>query len=66
MYAITATVSRETEDGWSSLQQVPTFYLDENVQGIVNEDHAGLIAFKIIDPFGVYEVHVKAVKMEEQ
>jgi len=50
MYAITATVSHY--DGqYRGLRQIPTFYLNENVQGIKNEDHARVIAIDILDPF---------------
>lgn len=39
MYAVTATVNGK---------QIPAFYLDENVQGIVDEDQARQIAEQII------------------
>lgn len=64
MYAITATISRTTTDDWTSTRQVPTFYLDESVQGIVNEEHAKRIAREIIDPFSEYAMHVNAVQMD--
>jgi hypothetical protein len=60
MYAVTATVTTLT-DGWTSTRQVPTFYLDENVQGIVSEDHAARVAADIIGDRG--EVHICAVKL---
>lgn len=47
MYAIRATVSAELP-GWTSARQVPTFYLDERVQGITSERHAEEIARDII------------------
>jgi hypothetical protein len=62
MYAIAAKIVRDTKDGQVS-RDIPTFYLDENVQGILNEDQAGLIAFRILDPFDLFEVHVQAVKV---
>lgn len=49
MYAIQSTVSRE-HNGWTHTRQNPTFYLDKNLQGIVNEKHAEAIAFDIINP----------------
>jgi hypothetical protein len=64
MYAITATVSEENKDGWISTRQVPTFYLDEAVQGIVSADHAERIARDVINPFGLYEVHAGAVRVD--
>ena len=42
-YQITATVSRKEKDYRVSVQ-VPTFYLNANVQGITNEKHAATIA----------------------
>lgn len=49
MLAITA--QRATRRGdYTGSEQVPTFYLDENVQGIVSEDHAKRIAADIIGP----------------
>lgn len=59
MYAISATQTRYREDEhgriWVSERQVPTFYLDENVQGIVDEDHAVRIAEDILRP-GNYSI----------
>ena len=48
-YAIQATVSTVVE-GYTRTQQIPTFYLDREVQGIVNEKHAEAIACDIINP----------------
>ena len=65
MYGIQATVSRR--DGqWEGTRQVPTFYLDERVQGIVSEDHAAEIARDIINPYreSALSVHVIAVKID--
>lgn len=65
MYAISAhVVTRADGDGWRATRQMPTFYLDESVQGIVSEDHARRIAKHILDPYGMYEeLHVTAVKL---
>lgn len=62
-YAITATLSVKgtVREDWSRTRQVPTFFLDPRVQGIVSEDHAKRIALDIIDPFGQYDVSVTAV-----
>lgn len=49
MYAIQASVSIVV-DGWTRTRQLPTFYLDKNVQGIVDERHAKLIAEDILNP----------------
>lgn len=52
MYAIVAMrhFANVTNGGyeWLGSTQVPTFYLDENVQGIVDEDHAREIALEIL------------------
>jgi hypothetical protein len=47
LYAVQATV--ETKRGeWSGMKQIPTFYLDSNVQGIISEEHACRIAADIL------------------
>jgi hypothetical protein len=46
-YAIFATATRETDFG-TSTRTLPTFYLHENVQGIVSEDHARRIALDML------------------
>lgn len=63
MYAITATV--ETRDReWTGSKQIPTFYLDERVQGIVNEEHAVRIAFDILTAVNApAALHITAVKV---
>ena len=48
-YVVTATVTRITSEG-TIMSQVPTFFLDSNVQGIVDEKHAEQIANEIINP----------------
>lgn len=59
MYAITAQINRTGVDkskafpeGWESSRQVPTFYLDERVQGIMSAAHAEDIARSILLPWG--------------
>ena len=71
MYAITAHVETRTinpgrETAWHGTRQVPTFYLDETVQGITGPAHAVSIARTIIDPLSEippHRVHVTAVKV---
>lgn len=69
MYAIlaTLTVYRTDKDGTISyfVQQIPTFYLNECVQGIVSESHAEKIARDIILPIkiGNVELSVTATKL---
>lgn len=64
MYAVTGTITNTTADEWMTTRQVPTFYLDEAVQGIVSAEHAERIARSIIDPFGVFDVHVGALQVD--
>jgi len=54
MYRIQAniTVSRTssiTGETHSFMRQIPTFFLDENILGIVDENHAEMIARDILD-----------------
>ena len=62
MYAITAQLL--TSDGdYTGSKQIPTFYLDERVQGIVSEEHARRIAWSILDPLNTqtFIVHIEKV-----
>ena len=59
MYAITAIINRTAvdntkafPDGWESSRPLPTFYLDERTQGIINPSQAETIALDIVLPFG--------------
>lgn len=47
MYTITAQVII-TRDGWTSSRQVPTFLLDENIQGITDPVHATRVAADVL------------------
>lgn len=47
MYSVTAT-RKEERDGWECNRQIPTFYLDENTQGIVSVEHARQVAADIL------------------
>lgn len=49
-YAIHATLCHTDRQGWSTTYQIPTFYLDSNVQGITSAEHAERIAASIINP----------------
>ena len=51
--------------GYSCSAQVPTFFLDAQVQGIVNLEQAEGIAKSVIDPHGVHEVHVSVAWCED-
>ena len=53
LYAIHATLETEHAPDargivWSSMRQVPTFYLDADVQGITSPGHAEKIAREIL------------------
>ena len=63
MYAITAQLLTTDVSGYAGSRQIPTFYLDERVQGIVSEDHARRIAWSILDPLGTqtFIVHIEKV-----
>lgn len=52
LYQVSARVLWTTEDGWETSAGIPTFLLDPQIQGIVNEDHAKQIAEKVINPTG--------------
>ena len=67
MYQIMAQVKIKKESGWTQVKDVPVFFLDENILGITNEDHAARIAKSILST-GLTEpgitVTASAVKME--
>lgn len=52
MYIVSAlrftTTTDEHGNVWKGQEQIPTFFLDENVQGIVSEEHAESIARDIL------------------
>lgn len=55
LYQITGTITETYydqvwEEECSVTHQLPTFYLNSNVQGIVNEAHALKIALNIVNP----------------
>lgn len=50
MYVVYANVVK-TVNGQSIGRGIPTFYLNENVQGIVDVRHAELIAREILEPW---------------
>lgn len=56
-WLVIAQVIKRTRYGERS-KQIPTFYLNGDVQGITNADTAIQLAKEIIDPFGLLEVHV--------
>lgn len=52
LYQIQATVTNRDSERWTKMAQIPTFYLDSEIQGIVSDDHAEHIAGSILNPFG--------------
>jgi hypothetical protein len=52
MYAIAANIRRATGNDEYLHVSVPTFYLNPDMQGIVDEHHARKIAQDILNPFG--------------
>lgn len=65
MYAVTATVETEGKGGYSGIRQIPTFYLDESVQGILDERQAENVAWHILSAAGTNRTtfHITAVKL---
>jgi len=63
-WQIQARVSYRKPNGWTEEAQLPTFYLDPDVQAIRSAEHAESIAEKIIDPFGLYQVCPLAAHVE--
>lgn len=71
VYAISARIERTTPDGWTGVRHLPTFYLDENVQGLLSEESACRVARAILDPYGeegeglqLYAVKTDAVRLD--
>lgn len=59
MYVITAQILT-TDGDYKGSRQVPTFYLDSAVQGIVSTAHAIEIAKGVIDPMGTLYADIHA------
>ena len=53
LYQIVSTV-RTKEDGYEKAIQIPTFFLESSIQGIIDEQHAKDIAKTIINPNNDY------------
>lgn len=75
IYAINGTIvhsSLRKNGVYKTTHQIPTFYLDSNVQGIVSEDHAVKVALDIFRAFQTantskssYEYNLTAVSVRE-
>lgn len=62
LWAVNATVESKVRKGWTSARNLPTFYLDPTVQGIVNETHARQIAREIVGTNAtVSHIHVEPI-----
>ena len=48
MYSVIACREVETSDGYKKIDHLPTFFLDERIQGIVSVEHAERIAKDIL------------------
>ena len=62
-YQIEARVTLVSEKGRTNTD-VPTFYLDPDIQGIVSARHACKVALDTIDRFRLLTVHVVAYKQD--
>lgn len=69
MWKCECQITHQRPDGWTLSGQVPTFFLDENIQGILDKEGAEHIAKKIVNPLNLEGVFVHAycvkVKLEE-
>jgi hypothetical protein len=66
MWAIQARLIRFHGQELEGARDLPTFYLDERVQGILTEAHAVEVARTIIDPYSLTaedDVCITAVRM---
>ena len=50
IYVAAPVVNKHGRDGSCTTIQVPTFFLDSSVQGIVSEEHAAKIVSDICNP----------------
>ena len=51
MYKVVATISCN-----GGMVQIPTFFLDENIQGILSEKEAYVVARRILNPLSNPEI----------
>jgi hypothetical protein len=60
LYQIQA-VAVNSRDTYDCAAQLPTFFLDGDVQGITSAQHATRVAAKVIDPFcKLHKLHLTA------
>lgn len=48
LYQVTAAITRVSKDQWHTHIDCPTFYLRDDMQGIVNTEHAEGIARRML------------------
>jgi hypothetical protein len=63
-------IQHDTPDGWSGSRQVPIFYLDAHVQGIISAEHATRVARDIVSGAGLFETervtfHITALPADQ-
>ena len=68
MWSIHASIGFKVGEGstqWDGRKHLPTFFLDESVQGILNAEQAERIARSILDPFDAHigRIAIMAVKV---
>jgi hypothetical protein len=71
LYEVQGTIYHHTTDGFGCSviikKKIPTFYLNADVQGILNEDHAKEIAQEIIYPidsdYEYFELYIEVSKV---
>lgn len=56
-YLITGTETLDNGNGRIS-RQIPSFFLNSNIQGIVSEEHAVKIAKDILDPWDNVDIEL--------
>jgi hypothetical protein len=69
-YAVMVQIEHHTPDGWSGSRQVPLFYLDAHVQGIVSAEHATRVARDIVGGAGLFDTervtfHITALSADQ-
>jgi len=65
-WQITATIHRINDSKWNHSKSVPTFFLDADMLGIVDQHHALKIASSIIDPFEMFTVNMCAILVNRE
>lgn len=64
MWQITATITSWSKARWEKTTQIPTFFLDGKIQGILTASHAEHIAYDVINPLNDLNVRVSIHAME--